>query len=995
MTDRAHGSRVSFEGDASGRHASLPLLTAAARLVRGIRAAALLLTLAAPSLAAQAAPRPWLDWHTAETQHFVFHYPGEFREWTLALAERIEGVRDQVARLVDYAPGRRVHVVVDDPTNSAAGTALPVLDAPTIVLSPTPPDPRSEIGNSRIWEELLATHEFAHLAHLGRPSRNRWRRLLWSLAPLPLGPIAAKSPRWAIEGYATYVEGRVTGSGRPNNAWRAAIIRQFAVEGKMPTYPQLSETGGAWETGSFAYLVGSAYLEWLARREGDSSVVALWRRMTAVTNRSFDAAFLGVYGAMPSELYARFSAEVTADALALERALRGDGLAEGTLVQRLARSTGDPAVSPDGRFVALTLRRADGPSRVVVWRTADEPDTATARRQARQRARDPLDVPDRAFLPAPKRAVISLVAGDGAPFETPRWFADNTHLLLTRRSPLRDGALRPDLYVWSAADGSLRRVTRGSSLRDADPSPDGRWAAAVRCAHGWCDLVRVDLESGEVRVLRHGTVSRNYYRPRVSRTTGEIVVAEQSNDRWRIALVSPDSGVLRYVDPDDGVTRYDATFARDGRTVIATSEVGGIANLERLDSEGGRPVRLTATTGAAVAADPAPDGSLWFLALHSKGFDLRRLALDSAARTRDLPTARVLADTLSPVLPPPRERVAAVAPVRPERDLAPPDRLYGVGPSRFRYVPATTTGFGGTTAQLAIVRSDPVGRLGIAVQVAVGSSSLPRGGSVIVTRRTSRNELTATGWFSNEAPSRQHAAAREAGLDLARSGGALRLERTRFGDGYVLNGALAALGERQRPARVEGAFRRAAILSARANLRQRDDDVRYEQRLELLGELGRTLEGGYLRQRSSVSFGAGTGTGPVTALRIAYGTTGGVGRAREQFAVGGFDSPLLDPVYDARRVSAPAYPLGSATGVAFASYRLAAPLAPFELFYDGVSTDHFRRSLRSFGVETRQRVPSFPALGTPGIDVLTGVARAVDEPAKGRWRYYVTLALRP
>ena len=159
--------------------------------------------------------------------------------------------------------------------------------------------------------------------------------------------------------------------------------------------------------------------------------------------------------------------------------------------------------------------------------------------------------------------------------------------------------------VWNAEDGELRRLTRGAALRDADPSADGSWAAAVRCDHGWCDLVRVDLATGAVRVLRAGSVSRNYYRPRVSRTTGEIAVAEQEDDRWRIARVSPETGALRYADPNDAVSRYDATFARDGRTIVATSEAGGIANLERLDTTGTRAIRLTSVTGAAVASDVA------------------------------------------------------------------------------------------------------------------------------------------------------------------------------------------------------------------------------------------------------------------------------------------------------------------------------------------------------------------------------------------------------
>ncbi len=882
MADRAPRTVTTQSGrDAGRRHASLPFFD---RCRRALLTAGLALAVFAPRAHAQLGARPWLDWRTVETEHFVFHYPAAYRDWTLALARRIEGVREQVGHLVGYVPGQRVHIVVDDPANEANGFAFTPLDAPTIVLWPTPPDPREEIGHARVWQELLVTHEYTHVAHLTRPSRNRFKRLLWSLSPIPLGPIAAKSPRWVLEGYATYVEGRVTGSGRPSSVWRAAVLRQFALEGRLPSYGQLSATDGGWVTGSFAYLVGSAYMEWLARREGDTSVVSLWRRMTAITDRSFDQAFSGVYGGSPAELYGRFEAEVTGDALALERALKRNGLVEGTLVQRLIRNTGDPAVSPDGRHVALTIRRIDAPSQLVVWKTADEPDTTAARRREVQATRDPEDVPDRPFYPPPKKPVITLVATDGAPYENPRWFSDDKRLLVTRTTPGRDGTLRPDLYIWNAEDGALRRLTRGAALREADPSVDGRWAAAVRCDHGWCDLVRVDLATGAARVLRAGSVNRNYYRPRVSRTTGEIVVAEQENDRWRIALVSPETGAMRYADPDDGVTRYDATFAHDGRTIITTSEAGGIANLERLDTAGARPVRLTTVSGAAVAPDVAPDGSIWFLALHGKGYDLRRLRSDSVQAESTLPIATVLADSLSPVLPPPLARPADDSSRRPRLGPTPVESPYGNGPTRIRYLPASTTGFGGTTSQLAIVRSDPVGRLGIALLGSVGSASLPEGGALTITSRRFRTALTADGWLSHEAPSREFFAAAAFGLDLSRSGGALRADLTRWGDGSELTGTFALLTERQHPSGFES-FQRSAVIGAFATtLRQRDDDVRYEEHLSFMSEAGRTREGGYVRQRTALGFGTAAGRRSLMSVRLAFGTIGGdSGNIAERF----------------------------------------------------------------------------------------------------------------
>src|SRR5688572_29527564 len=87
---------------------------------------------------------------------------------------------------------------------------------------------------------MLATHELAHVAHLTRPSRNFWQRTFWGMLPASIGPIARRSPRWAYEGYATVLEGQITGSGRPNGAWRPAVLRQWAIEGRLPSYGALS-----------------------------------------------------------------------------------------------------------------------------------------------------------------------------------------------------------------------------------------------------------------------------------------------------------------------------------------------------------------------------------------------------------------------------------------------------------------------------------------------------------------------------------------------------------------------------------------------------------------------------------------------------------------------------------------------------------------------------------------------------------------------------------
>src|SRR5689334_13834271 len=127
-----------------------------------------------------------------------------------------------------------------------------------------------------------------------RPSRNPLGQVLEKFV-LPLNPITLHAPRWVLEGYATVVEGRLTGAGRPSSTIRALILRQWAENGRLPTYAQLN-SDQRFLGMSMAYLMGSAFLEWLEQRNGPDALRNVWARMTARQRRSFDAAFTGVFG---------------------------------------------------------------------------------------------------------------------------------------------------------------------------------------------------------------------------------------------------------------------------------------------------------------------------------------------------------------------------------------------------------------------------------------------------------------------------------------------------------------------------------------------------------------------------------------------------------------------------------------------------------------------------------------------------------------------------
>jgi len=601
--------------------------------MRRVCPVALLLLLASSRAAAQ---EPWADWQTAETPHFRVHYPRPFGAWALHAAEELEAIHGRVTAFVEYVPARPIEVVVADPVADWNGMAVPFLDRPEIVLWASPPDTESGGGDYGDWMELLATHELAHIVHLSRP-RNHASKILTLLSPAPFGPLALDSPRWLAEGYATLVEGALTGSGRPNSSFRAMVLRQFAIEGKLPAYGALDATGG-WLGGSMAYLVGSAYLEWLEAREGGHSLPKLWKRMASSRGGGFDASFRGIFGESARDLYDRFRAELTARALSEEKRLKEAGLVEGELWQRLSGGTSALEVSPDGTKLLARRDPERGMSLLAIWEVAETPEQREAEERRRASdaalARDPNEVPDRVEGPRSRPARWTLPRTDGFAAADPRWMPDGRRVLFARRSPDAEGVLHWDLYRWAFESSAVSRVTRGADALDADPAPDGSWAVAVRKRFGTSALLRVDLATGEAAEIPVKLPAEEAWpvwsRPRVSPDGTRIAALLHAGRRWRLVTLPAEGGDVREL-PLSGSPASAPAWSADGQRLFVTSDASGIWDVVSADArDGGEQHPVTRVRGGAFGPAPTPDGSaLFFLELTARGVNVRRLPAGS------------------------------------------------------------------------------------------------------------------------------------------------------------------------------------------------------------------------------------------------------------------------------------------------------------------------------------------------------------------------------
>jgi hypothetical protein len=593
----------------------------------------------------------------------------------------------------------------------------------------------------------------------------------------------------------------------------------------------------------------------------------------------------------------------------------------------------------------------------------------------------------------------------GRAFHTPRFFADSSRLLVAHDDPLGDGAYRSDVYIWNYRNGDLQRITHGAAVRDADPMPDGKSAIGVRCENGLCDLVRVDLTSGALSVIGKSTPSTPYYRPRVSPDGRSIAVAVKREDRWRLALIpvagtstdgEPDAVI---VDPDDGANRYDVSFMAGGRALVYVSDAGGIPNLEMLSLDDRVPRALTRVASAVSApvANPA-DSSVFFLDLHARGLDLRRVK----PTPNGVATAIALNTSLVPAVP---------NPPQPGPTLSRTDSLrahpYGGGPHQHRLLPGGAYSTEGGFATLGIMGIDPIGRFSYSLTGVLGERSTWRGGSLVASWRGGRGfgpglmTIDGTIFRAEQRPSAQRAFGDDVPinrsfLDATLTGATLGTSTTRdYGTARVLVRAGANLGTIERP-EFDDAVRGLVYGEGRAAVRlfQRLG-YRADVVLGAVASRGGTADLGWARAIGSLTTELST---PFGGLRVdaLHGGSDGGGGTFERFAIGGWPTPLVDAPVLSQRIPMPALPAAFAIGTHFTTLRGSTAFGPLRPFYwVGTTRENWTGWARVAGLDVDYLTSPLAAFAIPAVNIRAGAAYSWDQPFRHRVGVYAGVSYRP
>ena len=906
---------------------------------------------------------PHADWRTIRSPHFRVHHPKEFEAWSTRLAARLESIRVAVGAEVGYTPPDVVDVVVVNPVARANGIAWPFLDAPRTILYTEPPGP-DDLGEFGSWLDTLAVHEYAHLAHMLRPSRNRFDRRLYDL--LGFGPVTMRAPRWVLEGYATVIEGRLTGAGRPSSTMRAAILRKWARSGRLPTYAQMN-SDSQFLGMSMAYLMGSAYLEWLESKRGPESLRHVWVRLSAVQRRKFDEAFEGVFGESPRRMYGRFVAELTDRAMTIAAV---EDSREGVLWQETSRNSGDPAVSPDGKRLAMVMRRREAPARLVVFDTGapSEEEKRFAERLKKMRQRDPEDVPPIREKPLPRKPQRFFVARDGGDLDSPRWMPDGKSILFGHRLPDHDGVRHRELMRWWPESGDAQRITKRGDVSEADPLIDGRTAIAVRNQNGFSQLVRVDLTTGAAEALTEPSLEIVYSHPRIHPDGKRAVFAAHRGDRWRLAVLDLASRNESIIPFEEEGHLAMPEWSRDASgSVLAVLLRRGFVDLHRIRLDG-TSEPLTRSSSAAFSPAPASDGRLFFMGLERDGWVVRMLD-----RVEALPLRAEIAGDLVPALPP-------AAPPRREFDEQPADggRAYGVGKHDLLWLGGGTYARGLSATEVGLRTGDIVGRLEAMLVGSFGSGAAQEGIGLAAEWRGWPVRVRAHGYAADEKETR--VGARRRGLLLA-----TEWDRTLPTLDVAIEGGVhrGTANDRSRG----GAY---VDLSSTSRLHRGPWTIRYA--IDVSGELGETDGRRWSNAAASLRTSAKIG-GTEAAIIASHARGSASTEVFDALSVGGLPSSIIPDRAMARRFADPALDPGTLVGRRYNGIRLelTTALLPARFFYQ---RHQLGQSLELAGVEASMGQRSDPITRFPGFDVRAGYAYLLEAPVPSKHRLWIGLRWR-
>lgn len=557
---------------------------------------------------------PRLDWQVLETEHFFIVYPTGLEAVAQETANYSEAAFDYWIQELGYTPPFKISEVIADIGDMAAGAANPLSHVTIQGTSDARAFNEWLNARARSGLEQVVFHELGHVVDLakvkGVPAVLRG---LFGAISMP----QLVRPGSIIEGIPIYHEFARSGASRANDPREAMYLRALLLRDEFEAFDHLIHTGYSRQEFPSPYMLNHNYGAWftrfLAERYGhevirnldEASSESLLPIVSSYLLNDYGAALKQATGEAPQALYEGFQSWLSDQfKQQIERA-RGERESANQTISTLDYWNNEPAVSPDGKWVAYYHYDPARNGQLRLMRTDGSDD--------RMLAAVPLELP---FFRPPYWAA------------SPTWSPDGTRLAYHKHELVDRYYLMGDVYVYDLASGRETRLTHGQRAYKPTWLPDGRLLVARQREHALrTDLAVLDPASGEVNELFAAPEGMLIDDFAVSPDGAQIAISAWQAGFQDLYLLPVEGEQLKRLTQDRG-SDTDPAWSPDGKYVLFSSDRDGINNLYALEAATGRLQRVSNVLTGAFAPQPTPDGQIVFVGYDTPGYDVRTMAYD-------------------------------------------------------------------------------------------------------------------------------------------------------------------------------------------------------------------------------------------------------------------------------------------------------------------------------------------------------------------------------
>jgi Tol biopolymer transport system component len=598
-------------------------------------------------------------WREFSTEHFIIYYPVG-QEFTANQAAIVaEKVQEPLVRM--YGPvDSKIHIVIRDDEDYSNGGAYYYDNKVEIYATSLDYEFRSYSD----WLWNVVTHELTHVysmhdtmkatrripmiyyQQVGYQEEKRedvlvgYPNVLVSYS-LPMFTV----PSWLAEGVAQFQTRSAHFDSLDSH--REMMLRQAALHNKLLGIDQIASFNWDGRENEMVYNHGYSLVTFIARKYGEDKIMAIMKALSSPSVVTFDGACRKVLQISQGELYKEWSGELRTRYTAVRDSL--GTIMEGKPFRKGGFINGSPAWSPDGSKLAYVSNYGQdyGITSCLVanlkpggwkWKNKDsQEEKAKARLEKKLKELKTPEEKEDAFAESGFEFDISLAGGIQS---SPVWL-DEWNILFNRRSTSnRYGSHWWDIYryVINTKDphkGTKKRITTGLRGTSPDLSPDHGRLVFVKNSAGIQNLFIMERKDNSLRQITFFTDGTQVYRPKWSPDGSSIAFTIHQQNHVDIACINSDGSGFRYLVASPGQDR-DPSWTSDGRSIIFSSDVSGIANLYRLNIFDGAISRLTNVIGGAFSPVVSPgDTTLAFSYYGKDGYEIRLMPLNSGINIAD------------------------------------------------------------------------------------------------------------------------------------------------------------------------------------------------------------------------------------------------------------------------------------------------------------------------------------------------------------------------